>query len=299
MVKHRETVKTLTADAFRDANARWLKAMEATLQKLHDDETLLPNVGVTWYPSNAIDLMYEEVSSAQAGVIALGYGCMLAFVIATQFSCTRRANLMLLGLLGFLCVCVANLAAYGLIALAGYKFNHAMLHALPFIALGLGVDDLFLLLHAFRTTMLEYEGGRAELLVALSMMEAGSSVTITSLCNAGVFFVACVIPIPAIRALLVGAGCVVLLNWLCTMTLLPMLLSLWAKCFEDPAQAAKGADEVLAQIEKVEAERLQKAGGTLLGKFYGYFARSLPLKLAFLLVGLTSCLPLACLLSAS
>ena len=128
------------------------------------------------------------------------------------------------------------------------------------------------------------------------MMEAGSSVTITSLCNAGVFFVACVIPIPAIRALLVGAGCVVLLNWLCTMTLLPMLLSLWAKCFEDPAQAAKGADEVLAQIEKVEAERLQKAGGTLLGKFYGYFARSLPLKLAFLLVGLTSCLPLDCLL---
>ena len=29
------------------------------------------------------------------------------------------------------------------------------------------------------------------------------------------------------------------------------------------------------------AERLQRAGGTLLGKFYGYFARSLPLKLAF------------------
>ena len=42
--------------------------------------------------------------------------------------------------------------------------------------------------------MYRYEGGKAELLVALSMMEAGSSVTITSLCNAGVFFVACAIP---------------------------------------------------------------------------------------------------------
>ena len=83
---------------------------------------------------------------------------MLAFVVATQFSFDKPLNLMLLGFVGFICVCIANLAAYSFIALVGYKFNHTMLQALPFIALGLGVDDLFLLLHAFRATMKDWKG---------------------------------------------------------------------------------------------------------------------------------------------
>ena len=36
------------------------------------------------------------------------------------------------------------------------------LQALPFLALGLGVDDLFMMLHAFKGTMRSHRGVRAE-----------------------------------------------------------------------------------------------------------------------------------------
>ena len=94
-----------------------------------------------------------------------------------------------------------NAAAYGLIALCGYKFNATMTQALPFLALGLGVDDLFLLLHAYKGVMKHLRGGRKELIVALTLMEAGSSVTITSFANACVFFASYMIPIQALQAI--------------------------------------------------------------------------------------------------
>jgi len=206
VVKHRKSVAKLTADEFRAANKRWLRAVEEVLQDLDADEQgVLNGVGVVYYPSDAIDRMYEEVSSAQAGWIAIGYSVMLVFVVISQ-SLTTVAwkNLGLIGLIGFFLILLANLAAYGTIAIAGYAFNHTMLQALPFIALGLGVDDLFLLLHAFKHTMKEWRGAQCGLIVALTMREAGSSITITSFCNACVFFVAQLIPIRALQNLLLS-----------------------------------------------------------------------------------------------
>jgi len=284
VVQHRASVMGMAPDAFRDANKAWLLEMEKQLKILHDDDTLLPNVHVAYFPGNAIDRMYEEVSSAQASTIIIGYAVVLFLLVVTQYSSSRTTNFMLLGLLGGILVCLSNLAAYGLIALIDLKFNHTMLQALPFLALGLGVDDLFLVLHAFRTIMKQWSGRRAEVIVALTMMEAGSSVTITSWCNAGVFFVSCLIPIPALRNLLLSAGVVVLLNWVSTMTLTPVLLHMHASKFESHEKEAQlTAEEVVTLIKHNDS--LEAASKTRVGRFYSAFSESSPLKLVFLLVG--------------
>ena len=54
----------MTADAFRDANMEWLLAMEEQLKLIDEDEANWPGVRIAWSPSNNIERMYTEVSSA-------------------------------------------------------------------------------------------------------------------------------------------------------------------------------------------------------------------------------------------
>lgn len=55
-----------------------------------------------------------------------------------------------MGILGVLLVSLSVAAGLGLCAFAGIGFNAATTQVLPFVALGLGVDDMFLLSHTYR-----------------------------------------------------------------------------------------------------------------------------------------------------
>jgi len=307
VVQFRKSVKDMTPDAFRTANFEWLKAMERELERLDADETPGPmkGIGVAYYPSNAIERMYSEVAGGQAATIVTGYAVMLTFVVLSQ-SITREKwkSMGLLGFLGFCFVLIGNAAAYGLIALAGYKYNYTMLQALPFIALGLGVDDLFLLLHAFKDVMREWRGSKPGVVVALTMMEAGSSVTITSVCNACVFFVAAaIIPITGLKDFLIATGTIVCVNFVTAMTLVPAMLSVWAQMFAKKDAMVLTKHEIQFRIQKNFRENVQRTTAnmnskcrfetlkgdpspeTLFELAYACVASSVWLKSAMLLVG--------------
>uniref|UniRef100_A0AAQ4QPB8 Patched 1 n=1 Tax=Gasterosteus aculeatus aculeatus TaxID=481459 RepID=A0AAQ4QPB8_GASAC len=74
-----------------------------------------------------------------------------------------------------------------------------LLMVLPFLALGVGVDDVFLLAHAFSETgqnkRIPFEDRTGECL-----KRTGASVALTSISNVTAFFMAALIPIPALRA---------------------------------------------------------------------------------------------------
>lgn len=57
-----------------------------------------------------------------------------------------------LGLAGVLLVTASVAAGLGFCALLGLPFNASTTQVLPFLALGLGVDDMFLLAHTFLDT---------------------------------------------------------------------------------------------------------------------------------------------------
>ena len=56
-----------------------------------------------------------------------------------------------LGVCGVLLVAVTIAAGMGLAGLTGLVFNASSTQIVPFLALGLGVDSLFLLIHTFST----------------------------------------------------------------------------------------------------------------------------------------------------
>ena len=82
------------------------------------------------------------------------------------------------------------------------------------------------------------------------LLQAGSSVTITSFCNAAVFYCATIIPIHAIKTLLIAAGTIIVFNYITAMTLIPAILGLWAGLYQTEEGRKTTRDDVVKQMTK-------------------------------------------------
>ncbi len=118
--------------------------------------------------------------------------------------------------------------------------------------------------------------------------------TITSFCNACVFYCATLIPITALQSLLISAGTIILFNYITAMTLIPAILGLWAQAFQTDEGRKTTRADVVAKMEKGRSSGIPEIDvpssaeklSVYLTKFFEYFAQSLPLKLLFLFIGL-------------
>ncbi|KAJ6669628.1 hypothetical protein lerEdw1_000177 [Lerista edwardsae] len=123
----------------------------------------------------------------------LAYACLTML----RWDCAKSQGAV--GLAGVLLVALSVAAGLGLCSLIGISFNAATTQVLPFLALGVGVDDVFLLAHAFSETgqnkRIPFEDRTGECL-----KRTGASVALTSISNVTAFFMAALIPIPALRA---------------------------------------------------------------------------------------------------
>ncbi|XP_075455247.1 protein patched homolog 1 isoform X2 [Ascaphus truei] len=157
--------------------------------------------------------------------VASGYLLMLAYACLTmlRWDCAKSQGAV--GLAGVLLVALSVAAGLGLCSLIGISFNAATTQVLPFLALGVGVDDVFLLAHAFSETgqnkRIPFEDRTGECL-----KRTGASVALTSISNVTAFFMAALIPIPALRAFSLQAAVVVVFNFAMVLLIFPAILSM-------------------------------------------------------------------------
>ncbi|XP_047398896.1 protein patched homolog 2 isoform X2 [Sciurus carolinensis] len=99
-------------------------------------------------PTTLDDILhaFSEVSTAR---VVGGYLLMLAYACVTMLRWDCAQSQGAVGLAGVLLVALAVASGLGLCSLLGITFNAATTQVLPFLALGIGVDDIFLLAHAF------------------------------------------------------------------------------------------------------------------------------------------------------
>ncbi|CAB1320051.1 unnamed protein product, partial [Coregonus sp. 'balchen'] len=160
------------------------------------------------FTTTTLEDILKSFSDVSVIRVASGYLLMLAYACLTmlRWDCAKSQGAV--GLAGVLLVALSVAAGLGLCSLLGISFNAATTQVLPFLALGVGVDDVFLLAHAFSETgqnkRIPFEDRTGECL-----KRTGASVALTSISNVTAFFMAALIPIPALRAFSLQAAVVV------------------------------------------------------------------------------------------
>lgn len=128
------------------------------------------------------------------------------------------------GIAGVMLICATVAAGLGFCALLGIPFNAATTQIVPFLALGLGVHDMFLLTHTYaELSVNEVPSGEQ---TGVVLKRTGLSVLLAGLSNVSAFFAAAIIPIPALRVFCLQAGILLLFNLAAMLLVFPAMVSL-------------------------------------------------------------------------
>ena len=200
------------------------------------------------------------------GTVLAGYALLILYASLSFMSCEKgtgmRYSRMGIGFMGVMCVALSVAAGLGLCAYAGVKMNATSTQVLPFLLLGLGVDDMFVLVHKFRTYK---KGLSAQEATGLAMSVAGPSITLTSATNVAAFFIARLGEMPVITDFATQAGTVIAINYLMMMLVLPSLL------FLDYKRQENGQTDVLCCMKADGGKRLKRretgVGALVVGAF--------------------------------
>jgi hypothetical protein len=163
----------------------------------------------------------EENSEIPLMPIILSYilvGFLVSFSLA-NFQLPSRSHAGI-GLQALFCVFLSMMVAGGLIGWGGVAWNPASLQCLPFLAIGLGVNDMFVLILALAEhgQMRCINDGPGESLACV-LGHGGVGVTLTSVCNIFAFGIGAVIPVSGVSNFCLGASCVAASNYFVVMTI--------------------------------------------------------------------------------
>uniref|UniRef100_A0A915LIH7 SSD domain-containing protein n=1 Tax=Meloidogyne javanica TaxID=6303 RepID=A0A915LIH7_MELJA len=198
-------------------------------KRLYEHELNKPSEGIrVVHPlaSTSISEMLEQFSEFQFGTIFIGYILMIIYAGWSQlqwdgFWFSSRSS-CLLAVVGVLMITFASVAGLGVATAMGINFNAATTQIVPFLTLGLGIDDMFLLLHNYNDVLEAVK----EKEVAVLLKETGMSILITSINNILAFITGCILPIPALRSFCGQTAILLTSNVLCIIMLYPAFIAL-------------------------------------------------------------------------
>lgn len=176
--------------------------------------------------STSIADMLQEFCQFNYKIIFVGYGLMLVYAIFTQMKrdgCLPSSqSCMGLALAGVLTVTFASISGLGLATWFGIEFNAATTQIVPFLTLGIGVDNMFMLLHNYHDVMSLTNLHE----IGILMRETGMSILCTSINNILSFLAGTMLPIPALRSFCAQSSILLTFNFVAILTLYPAIISI-------------------------------------------------------------------------
>lgn len=197
----------------------WQKKFSAEVHKIMRAQ-VSPNYDVYAFSSAALDDILGKYSNPNPVSLGIGVAAILIYTGLTLYRFKDRVNSQSgVGVAGVLLIGVTTAAGLGLCALLGIAFNAATTQVVPFLALGLGVDHIFILTHAYGDKDNNDHAGQV-------LKKAGLSVLFSAATTASAFFTAALIPVPALRVFCLQAAILLVFNLAAVLLVFPAMVSL-------------------------------------------------------------------------
>ena len=159
------------------------------------------------------------------GLFGGGYVMMFLYcsLMLGNLNCVEQRSL--LSIAGILGVGMGIVVSYGLCSAVGL-FYGPMHSVMPFLMLGIGIDDMFVIVQCWQT--LDKEGKERSLVerFGLAMRQAGSAITVTSLTDITAFGVGGLTKLPALRSFCIYAAVGILATFVFQSTFFVAMFSL-------------------------------------------------------------------------
>ncbi|XP_030763532.1 patched domain-containing protein 3 isoform X2 [Sitophilus oryzae] len=191
--------------------AAWEDAFLNLIEQIQDKENRFEHIRIARFASRTLDHELEKNTHSVIPYFTSTFVIMAVFSIITCMMSDWVRSKPWLGLLGNLSAAMATLGAFGFCMYAGVDFIGINLAA-PFLMIGIGIDDTFVMLAAWRRTSIKTSVPER---MAQMLSEAAVSITITSVTDFFSFWIGIFSPFPSVTIFCIysGAATVFLFIW--------------------------------------------------------------------------------------
>ena len=206
----------LSVEAWNEWNDKFFATME-TLQG--QNEVL----HLTYWTPLSIDRELERMVNKDIGMFAAAIAIMTCFavLVLTRFKRGGWVDMLRsrtqVGNIGVLSVLLSIAMGYGLACAFGISFTSLQM-ILPFILLGIGIDDCFVLIQGLDEVNAVHPGLSVEERMRKLMETAGISITVTSVTDFAAFMLGSISSLPAIRYFCLFAGIAIICDYFLQVT---------------------------------------------------------------------------------
>ncbi|XP_075216920.1 protein patched isoform X2 [Lycorma delicatula] len=203
----------------------WQRKFSEEVRKQIAERNMTSSYNMFAFSTATLNDILSQFSEINVFKVATGYIIMLLYAGISLFRWSDPVRSQsAIGLAGIVLVSFTVAAGLGFCAVLGIAFNASTTQIVPFLALGLGVDDMFLLTHTYAEQ--SPTESHPDEQTGVLLKKTGLSVLLTSLSNMFAFFAAAIIPIPALRVFSLQAAILAFFNLAAMLLVFPALVSL-------------------------------------------------------------------------
>ncbi|KAM9387519.1 patched domain-containing protein 3 [Phaethornis superciliosus] len=175
------------------------------------------SIQVTYFTSLSRQQEFEGNTKSVIPFFSVTYFLTITFSIVSclRLNCIR--NNVWLACCGVLSAGLAVLSSFGLMLFCGVPFVVTVANA-PFLILGVGVDDMFIMIASWEQSSRNKREPDVKALLAETYTEAALSVTITTLTDVLAFFIGTWTAFPSVRSFCLYTGTAFVFCYIYTMT---------------------------------------------------------------------------------
>ncbi|XP_075067333.1 patched domain-containing protein 3 [Mixophyes fleayi] len=205
----------------QDNSLQWIDHFIKSIQ-LNIDTLQLKQIQISYFTSVSRQQEFEGTTKTVIPLFSITYFVTIFFSIVSciRLDCVR--NKCWVAAFGVISSGLAVLSSFGLLLLCGVPFVVTVANA-PFLILGVGVDDMFIMISSWQQTKVK---SKVEDRMAETYADAAVSITITTLTDVLAFYIGIMTPFQSVQSFCIYAGTALLFCFLYNLTCFGAFLAL-------------------------------------------------------------------------